>query len=145
MLAIIQRVRSASVMVIEQKIAHINQGILALICIEASDDNLQFQKMYHKLTGLRIFEDAQKKMNLSLKDIKGGLLLVPQFTLMADTNSGLRPSFSKCCPSQLAQEKFKAFSSYCKQHDASTQIGEFGADMQVTLTNDGPVTLSIKV
>ena len=144
MIALIQRVKQAKVVIDGKVFSCIRQGILALVCVEQSDQTPHFAKMCHKLTHLRIFEDCEKKMNLALKDIDGELLIVPQFTLAGDTQKGLRPSFSNVCPPKLAEEIFKNFRRYIKNSYAKTAFGRFGADMQVTLTNDGPVTLWLK-
>ncbi|WP_119342759.1 D-aminoacyl-tRNA deacylase [Facilibium subflavum] len=145
MLSLIQRVSHAHVSVNDKIIGQINKGIMALVCIEENDEQSHFEKMAHKLLNYRIFEDAQGKMNLGLKDIDGGLLLVPQFTLAADTKKGLRPSFSHACPPKIATKKFDQFCQLIAKQHQLVAHGEFGANMQVSLTNDGPVTLWLKV
>ncbi|WP_116963024.1 D-aminoacyl-tRNA deacylase [Fastidiosibacter lacustris] len=145
MLALIQRVTDAQVDINSNTIARILTGILAFICVEDKDNITHFEKMAHKLLKQRIFEDENGKMNKSLIDIKGGLLLVPQFTLVANTDRGLRPSFSNACPPQLAKQKFEFFCAFLQQQYDQIQQGQFGANMQVTLINDGPVTLWLKV
>ena len=144
MLLLIQRVSYAKVEVNQQIVDKINRGILALVCIEENDNELTYQKALHKLINLRIFEDTQGKINLSLKDINAELLIVPQFTLAANTQKGLRPSFSDCCPPKIAKVKFSQFCQYAKNHYDHIQTGQFGANMQVTLNNDGPITLWLK-
>lgn len=145
MLSLIQRVTHASVTVNNDQIANIAQGIMALICIEEKDGQKEYDKMAHKLLNQRIFEDDNGKLNKSLIDINGELLLVPQFTLAADTDRGLRPSFSDACPPHIAKAKFAEFHSEISQKYARIQQGQFGANMQVSLTNDGPITLWLKV
>ncbi|WP_192483910.1 MULTISPECIES: D-aminoacyl-tRNA deacylase [Cysteiniphilum] len=145
MLSLIQRVTHASVTVDNNQIAHITQGIMALICIEEKDGQKEYDKMAHKLLNQRIFENDHGKLNKSLIDINGALLLVPQFTLAADTDRGLRPSFSGACPPQIAKAKFAEFYADITQKYARIQQGKFGANMQVSLTNDGPITLWLKV
>lgn len=140
MLSLIQRVTPASVHINKIQIAHIAQGILALICIEEKDWQKEYDKMAHKLLKQRIFEDKNGKLNKSLIDIKGELLLVPQFTLAANTDRGLRPSFSDACPPTIANAKFTEFCNALTQKHLQTQHGQFGANMQVSLTNDGPIT-----
>ncbi|MEY8673697.1 D-aminoacyl-tRNA deacylase [Francisella philomiragia] len=145
MLSIIQRVNCANVVVDGQKVADINKGILALVCVENEDTHQNFEKMTDKIIKYRIFEDDVGKMNLSLADINGEIILVPQFTLAADTKKGNRPSFSSGCPPEIAKEKFKEFVDIFKNKYDKVQTGIFGADMKVSLTNDGPVTFTFKV
>ncbi|WP_119328306.1 D-aminoacyl-tRNA deacylase [Cysteiniphilum halobium] len=145
MLSLIQRVTQASVTVYNTQIADIAQGIMALICIEEKDGQKEYDKMAHKLLNQRIFEDDHGKLNRSLIDINGALLLVPQFTLAADTDRSLRPSFSGACPPHIAKEKFDEFYAGITQKYTHIQQGQFGANMQVSLTNDGPITLWLKV
>jgi len=145
MLSIIQRVSSASVIVESKQVADIQQGILALVCVEKDDVKANFDKMADKLLKYRIFEDDAGKMNLSLQDISGEIILVPQFTLAANTSKGNRPSFSDGCPPDIAKENFQEFVKAFKSKYANTQTGIFGADMKVSLVNDGPVTFSFKV
>jgi len=140
MIALIQRVTHAQVVVADQLIGKINQGLLVLVCAERDDTPKEAQTLCDKLLKYRVFADAQGKMNLSVKDIDGGLLLVPQFTLAADTNSGTRPSFTPAAPPALAKELFSHFLSLIRTQHPQVETGEFGADMQVTLCNDGPVT-----
>ena len=144
MISIIQRVSSASISVNNQQVANINKGILALICVEKDDSIVNFNKMADKILKYRIFEDDAGKMNLSLQDIHGEIILVPQFTLAANTSKGNRPSFSDGCPLDIAKEKFQEFVQIFKNKYDNAQIGIFGADMKVSLVNDGPVTFSFK-
>lgn len=145
MIALIQRVLSADVSIAGAREANISQGIMALIAIEQTDQSEQLAKMCHKLLNYRIFADSNEKMNCSLLDIKGGLLLVPQFTLAADTKKGLRPSFSKAASPDIAQQYFEQFVKLCQSTYSKVQAGIFGADMQVSLVNDGPVTFYLQV
>ena len=145
MIALIQRVTHASVSVDKKQIAGIKHGILALIGIEKLDNEQSQQKLANKLLGYRIFADAKGHMNLNIQQAQGELLLVPQFTLAADTNSGLRPSFSKACPPDIATEKFAQFVESVSKFYPQTQQGIFGADMSVSLTNNGPVTFWLQV
>jgi len=140
MIALIQRVTSAQVVVNQQVIGKIDQGILALIGVEKNDTSTNADKLLNRLLGYRIFSDQNDKMNLSLADVKGALLLVPQFTLAADTQKGMRPSFSSAAPPNLGEQMFNYFVQQANQHYDKIQTGEFGADMQVSLCNDGPVT-----
>ena len=144
MISITQRVSSAKVVVEEKKVATIKYGILALVCVEKDDQITTFSKMTDKILKYRIFEDDAGKMNLSLQDIAGEIILVPQFTLAANTSKGNRPSFSDGCPPDAAKVKFKEFVNVFKSKYAKTQTGIFGADMKVSLINDGPVTFSFK-
>ncbi len=140
MIALIQRVTHANVMVNQKVIGQIDQGILALIGVQKSDEKAQADRLLQKLLSYRIFADPQQRMNLSLKDIEGGLLLVPQFTLAADTKKGTRPGFSTAATPKDAKHLFEYFSEQAKLHYPQVALGEFGADMQVSLCNDGPVT-----
>ena len=140
MIALIQRVSHAQVSVAGKIIGKINQGILALVCAERDDTIKEAQALCDKLLKYRIFSDQQGKMNLSVADIGGAVLLVPQFTLAADTNSGTRPSFTPAAPPALGKELFDHFVALTQSKHAHVETGEFGADMQVTLCNDGPVT-----
>lgn len=145
MLALIQRVSHASVAVDNKTIDQIAQGILALIGIEKSDSEKQADRLLEKILTYRIFDDANGKMNVSLRDIKGGLLLVPQFTLAADTKSGTRPGFSTAMPPDESKKLFAYFTGLATQNYSDVATGEFGANMQVSLCNDGPVTFLLRV
>ena len=140
MIALIQRVTHAQVVVAGEVIGQIKQGLLVLLCAERGDGAQRAHMLCEKLLKYRVFSDQQGKMNLSVRDIDGGILLVPQFTLAADTNSGTRPSFTPAAPPALAKELFDHFVTLTKAQHAHVQTGQFGADMQVTLCNDGPVT-----
>lgn len=141
MIALIQRVTAASVVVGGKTIASIGAGILALVGVERGDGDAEAARLAERVAGYRIFPDAAGKMNLSLKDTGGGLLAVPQFTLVADTNSGTRPSFSAGASPDEGRRLFDAFVS----HAGTRQTGRFGAEMKVSLVNDGPVTFWLRV
>jgi len=145
LIALVQRVTEASVAVGGESVGAIGRGILALVGIEKTDSEAQAQRLAERVLGYRIFPDAAGKMNLSLKDIDGGLLAVPQFTLVADTNSGTRPSFSSGASPSDGEKFFNAFVSHAKQIHENVQSGRFGADMKVSLVNDGPVTFWLRV
>lgn len=140
MLTVLQRVSKARVEVSEQVVGSIEQGLLVLCGFEPQDNEKTLLKMLDKCLHYRIFSDADGKMNLSLKDVQGGLLLVPQFTLMAETKNGLRPSFSKAAPPEQGKELFQQLMTLANNTYSKTRQGVFGADMQVHLCNDGPVT-----
>lgn len=145
MKALIQRVTHAQVTVDGQAIGEIQQGILALIGVEPQDTTAKADKLLHKLLNYRIFSDENDKMNLSVKEIKGGLLLVSQFTLVADTQSGLRPSFSTAASPALGEELFSYLLEQAKDKHSVVASGCFGANMQIQLINDGPVTFLLAV
>lgn len=145
MIALIQRVTRASVEVNAAIIGSINEGLMALVCAERGDTRAEADALLTKMLSYRVFSDAQGKMNLSVKDTGGGLLLVPQFTLAADTNSGTRPSFSPAAPPALARELFDYFVERALSQHGIVQTGQFGADMQVSLVNNGPVTFWLRV
>ena len=145
MIALIQRVNTAEVVVDQKSIANISKGLLAFIGIEKTDSAEKIPKLLHKLIHYRIFADDADKMNLSVKDIHGGILLVPQFTLAADTNKGLRPSFSSSAAPDIAETLFKQIVAEAKQQYTTVETGQFAADMKVSLTNDGPVTFILNV
>jgi D-tyrosyl-tRNA(Tyr) deacylase len=139
-IALIQRVTSASVAVGGETIASIGGGILALVGVERGDGEAEAARLAERVVGYRIFPDAAGKMNLSLKDTAGGLLAVPQFTLVADTSSGTRPGFSSGASPAEGEKMFLLFLERTKALLGSIQAGRFGADMKVSLVNDGPVT-----
>lgn len=144
MIAVIQRVTSASVTINEQVTGMIDRGLLVLLGIEASDDADDIDWLARKIINLRIFNDSEGVMNLSLNDVAGELLLVSQFTLQASTKKGNRPSYIKAARPEVAIPIYEAFIEQMKLLSGrSVQTGSFGADMQVQLTNDGPVTLII--
>ncbi len=143
MIGLLQRVAWAKVVVNEQLIGEINQGILVLIGMEKKDQSEQADKLLHRLLNYRIFADDEDKMNLSVMDIQGGVLLVPQFTLAADTKKGMRPGFSSALPPAEAHKLFSYLLEQCRNKYSKVEAGQFGADMQVSLLNDGPVTFSL--
>ena len=145
MKGLLQRVRGARVEVAGQVVGAIDQGLLVLVAVEPSDTAASADKLLHKLLNYRVFSDDEGKMNLSLKDIGGGLLLVSQFTLAADTKSGLRPSFSTAAPPALGEALFEHLLSQAQQLHGTVASGRFGADMQVHLVNDGPVTFLLQI
>ncbi len=145
MKALIQRVTGAKVVVAGQTVGEIEQGLMVLIGVDKDDTKQHADKLLHKLFKYRVFSDQQGKMNLSLLDINGGLLLVPQFTLAADTRKGLRPSFSSAKPPAEGEQLFDYLVTQAKADYTKVQTGVFGADMQVHLINDGPVTFMLEV
>ena len=140
MIGLLQRVTHASVKIDNTTVASINSGLLVLVGIEKNDTEDNAKKLFEKIINYRVFADSEDKMNLSLKDSEGGLLLVPQFTLAADTQKGLRPSFSNSCPPGKAKPLFEFLTKYASENHINVETGVFGADMQVSLINDGPVT-----
>lgn len=144
MIALLQRVERAAVQVAGEEIAAIGRGILALVAVERGDGDSEARRLAERVTGYRIFADAQGKMNLSLKDVAGELLAVPQFTLAADTNSGLRPSFSSAAAPAEGERLFDRFVSFAAK-ELTVKTGRFRADMKVSLVNDGPVTFWLRV
>lgn len=145
MISVIQRVTSAEVVVESDSTGKIDCGILALVAVEKEDGEKQIRRMVERLLSYRIFPDQAGKMNLSLNDIQGGLLLVPQFTLAADTKKGTRPSFGPAATPLLAKQLFTGLLSEAKARYQWVEAGEFGADMKVSLLNDGPVTFILRV
>jgi D-tyrosyl-tRNA(Tyr) deacylase len=145
MLALIQRVTSASVAVDGAVVGAIGPGLLALVAVEPGDTDALIQRMAERLLGYRVFADGNGKMNLSLADTGGGLLLVSQFTLAADTKSGMRPSFTTAAPPAEAERGFARLVELCRQrHAPGVETGRFGAHMVVSLVNDGPVTFLLR-
>ena len=144
MRGLIQRVKHASVAVDGERVGGIDQGILLLLGIERGDEPAALEKMLHKLLNYRIFADDDGKMNLSVSDIEGGVLVVSQFTLAADTRKGLRPGFSTAAAPDLAESMYDEFVEQLRQRHGCVATGQFGADMQVSLCNDGPVTFLLE-
>ena len=145
MLALIQRVTQARVEVDGDTVGAIGPGLLALVGIQPGDGDAQIARMAQRLLGYRVFADAQGKMNRSLADTGGGLLLVSQFTLAADTSSGMRPGFSTAAPPEQAEPLFSKLVQTCrKEHPGGVETGRFGAHMVVSLVNDGPVTFLLR-
>ncbi|MGI0153583.1 D-aminoacyl-tRNA deacylase [Pseudidiomarina sp. WS423] len=145
MKALIQRVRQASVSVADVKVSAIEQGLLILLGVATSDTLADAHKLANKVAHYRIFADADDKMNVSLIDARGQALVVSQFTLAADTDSGRRPSFSTAAAPAQAEPLYEAFVAELTKLGIFCQTGQFGADMQVSLVNDGPVTFLLQV
>jgi D-tyrosyl-tRNA(Tyr) deacylase len=145
MIALLQRVTESHVRVAGQIIARIGPGLTVLVAIEPSDSESTSARMAQRLLAFRVFADEQGRMNRSLRDIGGGLLLVPQFTLAADTRRGNRPSFSAAADPGKGRILFAELAARARGQGIELATGEFGADMQVTLTNDGPVTFWLQV
>jgi D-tyrosyl-tRNA(Tyr) deacylase len=144
-IGLLQRVTHAEVVVADECIGAIHTGLLVLIGVERGDSEREADRLLERLLGYRVFADAAGKMNLSVRDIGGGLLLVPQFTLAADTNKGTRPSFSSAATPDDGRRLFDYLASQARINHSPVATGQFGADMQVSLTNDGPVTFSLRV
>ena len=145
MLALVQRVQSASVTIADTEVARIQAGMMVLVCAEPSDTPETADLLLNKLLKLRIFDDGESKMNHSLQQTQGGLLLVSQFTLAADTSKGNRPSFMRAAPPELGRFLFTYLVDKAKTLHHTVGAGVFGADMQVALVNDGPVTLPLHI
>lgn len=145
MLALVQRVSQARVDVSERTVGEIGKGLLVLVCAEPADAEAQADKLVDKLLKLRIFSDEAGKMNRSVQDIGGGLLIVSQFTLAADTSGGNRPSFSGAAPPELGRALYERVVQRARELHPVVATGEFGALMQVRLVNDGPVTIPMRV
>ena len=141
MRAVIQRVSSASVTADNQITGQIKNGLLVLLGVGQGDTLADLDYVFQKTIGLRVFEDAARKMNLSLTDVGGQLLVVSQFTLYGDVRKGKRPGFGAAAPPEQANEMYEAFLQRAREKDLHVQTGVFQADMQVTLVNDGPVTI----
>lgn len=145
MKGLIQRVSHANVVVAGEEVGAIEQGVLMLLGIEKDDSKEQADKLLDKLLKYRIFSDEQERMNLSVSDIEGGVLAISQFTLAAETKKGLRPGFSTAKPPAEAEELYNYFVSRLQEkHQGKVATGEFGADMKVSLCNDGPVTFMLE-
>lgn len=140
MIALIQRVAEARVASGGETLGAIARGVLALVGVERGDSEREVERLAERVLGYRIFPDDEGRMNRSLTDIAGGLLVVPQFTLAADTRSGTRPGFSTAAAPEAGQHLFGLFVQACRERHAEVAAGRFGADMQVSLVNDGPVT-----
>jgi D-aminoacyl-tRNA deacylase len=144
MIVLIQRVKSARVEVDQHIVGEIGQGLLAFVGFQPADDDGKIRRMLERVSNYRVFADAEDKMNLSLVDIAGELLLVPQFTLAADTERGRRPSFTSAADPQSGERFFEEMKQAAAQLPIAVNYGEFGADMPVYLQNDGPVTFILK-
>jgi D-tyrosyl-tRNA(Tyr) deacylase len=141
MIGLLQRVREARVEVGKETVGAIDAGLLVLVGVERGDGTSQAQRLLERVLGYRVFADAQGRMNRSVRDINGGVLLVPQFTLAADTRKGFRPSFTPAAPPEQGQRLFEYLVSRARSEHSPVATGRFGAHMQVSLVNDGPVTL----
>jgi D-tyrosyl-tRNA(Tyr) deacylase len=140
MIGLLQRVSGARVDVAGRTVGEIGRGLVVLVGVERGDDAARAQRLLERLLGYRVFPDEEGRMNLSLREVGGGMLLVPQFTLAADTDKGTRPSFTPAADPATGAQLFQLLVSAAQQAHPQVGAGVFGADMQVTLTNDGPVT-----
>ena len=145
MIALLQRVRRAQVEIGRERIAVIGAGLLVLVGVQSDDNEAAADRLLERLLGYRVFADADGKMNLNIKQAGGELLLVPQFTLAADTDSGMRPGFSRAASPALGQQLFAYMLEQARLQQLPVASGRFGADMQVALVNDGPVTFWLEV
>ena len=144
MIALIQRVSRASVDISEKEVAAISAGLMVLLGIQVGDTEKEARKLAQKTVSLRVFDDDKGDMNLDVKSVDGGVLIVPNFTLAADTSRGNRPGFSTAMPPKDAEPLFELFATETRELTKSVQTGVFGADMQVSLVNDGPITISLE-
>ena len=140
MIAFLQRVTRATVETDGDTIGRIDRGLMVLVGVHRSDAPKDVARLAERILGYRVFPDAEGRMNLSVRDADGGLLLVPQFTLAADTKKGTRPSFSRAAAPDMASDYFERLVGCCREQLAVVETGRFGADMQVSLVNDGPVS-----
>jgi D-tyrosyl-tRNA(Tyr) deacylase len=140
MIGLLQRVSEAAVRVDDERIGEIGPGLLVLVGVQKGDDEARADRLLQRLLGYRVFPDENGRMNRSLVDVEGGLLLVPQFTLPADTRKGTRPGFSTAAPPEEGERLFHHLLRQARERHSPVAAGRFGADMQVSLTNDGPVT-----
>jgi D-tyrosyl-tRNA(Tyr) deacylase len=145
MIALIQRVARAHVKVEGATVGEIGHGLLALVCAERGDREAEADALVAKLLGYRVFADAAGKMNRSVRDVDGGVLVVPQFTLAADTMNGTRPSFTPAAPPELGQRLYERFVERARALHARVETGRFGAHMALELINDGPVTFWLQI
>ncbi len=145
MIGLIQRVSEAGVKVEGKVVGQVGRGLLVLVGVEKHDDEVSAKRLLERILSYRVFPDAEGKMNLSIADIGGELLLVPQFTLAADTHKGTRPSFSSAAPPEQGTALFDHFVRLAREKHGKVATGVFGADMKVSLVNDGPVTFWLQV
>lgn len=145
MIGLLQRVTQAQVVVGNRTVGRIGAGLMVLVCAERGDSEAQADRLLERLLSYRVFSDAEGRMNLSLRDVGGGMLLVPQFTLAADTRKGNRPSFTPAAAPEEGRRLFDYLLTGARRVHSPVESGEFGADMQVSLTNDGPVTIWLEV
>jgi D-tyrosyl-tRNA(Tyr) deacylase len=145
MIALLQRVSNASVAVNGQVIGEIEQGILAFLAVEPEDTEVKAKRLAQRVAGYRMFNDENDKMNLNVKQVNGDILVVSQFTLAADTNSGLRPSFTTAAKPDFSKKLYEYFCQQLREQGFKVPTGEFAADMKVSLLNDGPVTFTLTI
>jgi len=145
MIGLLQRVTQAAVEVDGASVGKIGPGLMVLVCAERGDSEAEADRLLERVLGYRVFADAAGKMNLSLREVQGGLLLVPQFTLAADTHKGMRPSFTPAAAPAEGERLFDYFVAKARAAYPTVETGRFGAHMQVSLTNDGPVTIWLRV
>ncbi len=145
MIGLLQRVTQARVEVDGASVGAIGAGLMVLVCAERGDREAEADRLLDRLLGYRVFNDAEGKMNLSLRDVQGGLLLVPQFTLAADTHKGMRPSFTPAAAPAEGERLFDYLVARARAAYPAVETGKFGAHMQVSLVNDGPVTIWLRV
>jgi D-aminoacyl-tRNA deacylase len=145
LIALVQRVAHARVTVDGEELGGVGRGVLALLGVERADGPREAERLAERVLGYRLFPDGEGRMNLSLSQVAGGLLIVPQFTLAADTSSGTRAGFSRAAASEEGERLYEAFVGACRARHGEVATGRFGADMQVSLVNDGPVTFWLQV
>ncbi len=145
MIGLLQRVSSASVKVNDELVGEISRGLAVLIGVQCGDGSAQARRLAERLVNYRVFPDEADRMNLNLKQVAGGLLLVPQFTLAADTQRGNRPSFTRAAEPQVGEKLFNELVDAAARQGVQVATGRFGADMQLSLVNDGPVTFRLEV
>jgi D-aminoacyl-tRNA deacylase len=145
MIALIQRVTQASVEVDKKTIGEIEQGLLVLLAVEPQDTEQKATRLAERIAGYRIFEDENGKMNLNIKQVNGDILVVSQFTLAADTTKGMRPSFTTAAELKFSDKLYQYFCYQLRGHGFKVPTGQFGADMKVSLINDGPVTFNLSI
>ena len=145
MIGLLQRVTAAKVEIDGASVGNIGPGLMVLVCAERGDSEAAADRLLERLLGYRVFADAEGKMNLSLREVQGGLLLVPQFTLAADTHKGMRPSFTPAASPADGERLYDYFVARARASHPAVESGRFGAHMQVSLTNDGPVTIWLRV
>lgn len=145
MIALIQRVTQASVKVDKEIVGEIKQGLLVLLAVEPQDTEKKAARLAERVAGYRVFEDQQGKMNLNVKQVEGEILVVSQFTLAADTTKGMRPSFTSAAEPKFSDKLYQYFCQQLREQGFRVPTGQFGADMKVSLLNDGPVTFSLSI
>ena len=141
---VVQRVKNARLVVDNELISEIGQGLVVLLGVAVDDNMEKLDYLVHKLSGLRVFEDENQKLNKSVKDVDGEILLISNFTLLGELNSGFRPSFTKSAKFDFAKEMYEIFADKLRENGVSVKMGAFGEDMQTTTTLDGPVTIVVE-